>query len=216
MLENIKAVLFDLDGTLIDSMGLWGEIDRKFFAEYGIDMPSDLANQIGGMSMRETAEYFHDVMHFPCSVESMLDRWNQQAYQAYRYDLAFKPGAENFLKLLKERNIKTAIATSNSTELVDAVYENLGLSDYIDLYVTSHEVPRGKPSPDVYLLAAKRLDVSPEDCLVFEDILPGIQAGKSAGMKVCTIFDEHSRGDEKKKQDLADYYIHDFNDLKGI
>ena len=105
------------------------------------------------------------------------------------------------------------IATSNSRELVENVMQVHGLSEYFDCIVTGCEVEKGKPSPDIYLEAARRCRVITEKCLVFEDIIPGIQAGKAAGMKVCAVYDEYSVHQDEEKHRLADYYTYGFREL---
>lgn len=213
MLKNIKAVIFDLDGTLIDSMWLWKDIDIAYFAEKGLEMPEDLQQQIEGMSMRETATYFKKTFGIRDDEETMMATWNQMAMDMYANRITYKKGAEAFLRLLKERNMKTGIATSNSRELLHAVSEKLQLHKYIDCFLTGNEVAHGKPFPDVYLEVARRLHVEPEDCLVFEDVLPGIMAGRNAGMKVCAIYDDYSKDVTEEKKQSADYYIQDFRDI---
>ena len=106
------------------------------------------------------------------------------------------------------------IATSNSRELVENVMQVHGLSEYFDCIVTGCEVEKGKPSPDIYLEAARRCRVIPEKCLVFEDIVDGINAGRAAGMRTCAVDDNCSRTSEAEKKKLADYYIMDFSDIR--
>lgn len=213
MLNNINAVLFDLDGTLIDSMWVWKQIDIDYLASKKKIMPKDLQRKIEGMSMRETALYFQREFGISDSIETMMDTWNHMAMDTYASKVTYKHGAEEFLKFLKSRGIKTGIATSNSRELLQAVSDHLKLHRYIDCFLTANEVKRGKPSPDIYLEVARRLDVLPTECLVFEDILPGIFAGKAAGMKVCAIYDEYSEDVTSEKKKQSDYYVNDYTEI---
>lgn len=213
MLKNIKAVLFDLDGTLVDSMWVWKQIDIDYLTSKNKEMPGDLQRQIEGMSMVETARYFKKTFGIRDSEEVMMQTWNQMAMDVYANQVKYKPGAEAFLQLLREKKIKTGIATSNSKELLSAVAKHLNMQHYIDCFLTGNEVAHGKPSPDIYLEAASRLQVSPSQCLVFEDIVAGIMAGKNAGMRVCAIEDEYSADQRKLKQETADYYTDDFRHL---
>ncbi|WP_099468259.1 HAD family hydrolase [Konateibacter massiliensis] len=213
MLDNVKAVLFDLDGTLIDSMSVWKEIDIQFLGGYGIELPGDLQNSIEGMSFTETAQYFKNRFQFKESVEEIKGIWNQMAYEHYTTCVQLKEGALGFLQYLKENKIKTGISTSNSNELVQGVLKAKHIEHLFDTVTTACEVNAGKPSPDIYLATAKRLHVRPEDCLVFEDIPMGILAGKNANMRVCTIYDDFSKDQEVKKRKLADYYINTFQEV---
>ena len=108
------------------------------------------------------------------------------------------------------------IATSNSAELVGAVYDALSLKDYIGVITTGCEVAKGKPAPDVFLETARRLKVDPADCLVFEDVPSGIQAARNAGMAVIAVDDENSKHLREQKRDLADAFITDYEDLYHV
>lgn len=213
MLNNIDAVIFDLDGTLVDSMWMWKQIDIDFLNKRGIDLPEDLQKAISGMSFTETAAYFKERFHLGESVEEIKAEWNEMAYEKYMNETPLKPGVLNFLKDLKAKGIKTGIATSNSRHLVEAVTRQLGINIYFDEIRTSCEVSKGKPAPDIYLLVASELGVDPARCLVFEDIEEGIMAGKNANMRVCAIEDEFSMSQKEVKIQLADYYIKNYDEV---
>ena len=213
MLTGKKAVIFDLDGTLIDSMAMWEDIDIEYLARFGLTVPEDLQRTISGMSFTETAVYFKETFQLPVSIEEIKDAWNEMAMYKYVHEVPLKTGALDFLKSLKEKGIKTGIATSNSVELVEAVLESLQIAQYFDEIHTSCEVPKGKPEPDIYLFVAKCLCVDPKQCLVFEDVPEGIMAGKRAGMQVCAIEDDFSKFMVEEKKKLADYYIMDYTEI---
>lgn len=213
MLENIDAVLFDLDGTLVDSMWMWREIDIEYLGRFGISLPEGLQTEIEGMSFSETAKYFKERFAIPDSIEKMKADWNQMAWDKYAHQVPFKEGAREFLEYCHENGIRLGIATSNSRELVENVMRVHGVFEYFDGIVTGCDVNRGKPAPDVYLEAARVCRTAPERCLVFEDIVPGIQAGKAAGMKVCAVQDPYSLYQEEEKHRLSDYYIKDYFDI---
>ena len=214
MLENIEAVLFDLDGSLVDSMWIWRDIDIAYLARFGIPLPEGLQEDIGGMSFTETALYFKNRFQIPDSVETIKEDWNRMAWDKYTHQVPLKRGAAEFVMYCHKKKMKMGIATSNSRELVENVMQVHGLTGYFDCIVTGCEVEKGKPAPDVYMEAARRCKVKPENCLVFEDIVDGIQAGKAAGMKVCAVDDKCSRAQEAEKRKMADYYITDFSDIR--
>jgi len=216
MLTNYDTFIFDMDGTLVDSMGLWAEIDKKFFADRNMPYPETLTKDIEGLSMVETAEYFISNFGLKESKEELMDIWNDMAADFYRTKIDMRDGAIDFLKYLKKQGYKTALATSNSRELVDVCFEANGLNDLIPVVVTANEVEHGKPAPDVYLKACDMLSSHPSKCLVFEDVLAGIQGGKAAGMSVCCIDDIHSKADYDEKVKLADFYIKNYLDLDVI
>lgn len=212
----MKAVIFDLDGSLVDSMWIWKAIDMEYLGKFGIELPPDLQDSIGGKSFTETAIYFKERFQIPDSLEQIKEDWNRMAYDKYANEVPLKPGVREFLDYCREHQIRLGIATSNSRELVDNIVRTHELIDYFDCVMTGCEVAKGKPAPDIYLAVAKQLEVAPADCLVFEDIVQGIQAGKAAGMQVCAVDDAFSRAQEKEKRNLADYYIHHYNEVMDI
>lgn len=213
MLKDKKAVIFDLDGTLVDSMWMWEEIDVEFLQQNGCVLPTDLHRQIEGMSFSETARYFKERFSLPQSLEEIKETWVQMSLHKYQHQVPLKDGAREFLDYLKKMGIKTGIATSNGRVLVDAVLEALNISSYFQAVATACEVAAGKPAPDIYLKVASSLAVQPEACLVFEDIPAGIVAGKRAGMTVCAIDDRFSEHLKEEKISLSDYYIQNYFEL---
>lgn len=214
MLTGKKAVIFDMDGSLVDSMWIWTEVDDIYMEKYQLTMPENFHKDIEGMSFTETAQYF--VNTFPqlhCTVEEVKQEWQQMTMELYCTKVPLKPGAEVFLKRMKESGIRLGIATSNTRSLAEAVLNALHIREFFDTVRTSCEVAKGKPAPDVYLKAAEDLQVDPSECLVFEDVPSGILAGKRAGMTVCAVDDAFSRPYEKEKRDLADYYIYDYAEV---
>ena len=211
MLENVDAVIFDLDGTLVDSMWMWKEIDIEYLGGMGIEYPEDLHSCIDGMSFTETAVYFKERFNTPEDVDSIKDTWNEMARDMYAHRVGLKPGVAGFLEKLKNRGIKTGVASSNSMELVLTVLEALNIRKFFDEIHTSCEVEHGKPFPDIFLLVAERLGVAPGKCLVFEDIIPGIKAAHAANMKVCAVYDSFSEADDDQKREMADYYLTDYS-----
>lgn len=210
LLLDKEAVIFDLDGSLVDSMWMWERIDIEYLGKFGIPMPKDLQRQIEGMSFNETAQYFKSHFHLPDSLEQIKEDWNRMAWDKYRHEVPLKPGAAAFLEQCRKDGVRLGIATSNSRELVETIAEVHGLREYFSCIMTACDVKKGKPAPDIYLAVAGALGVSPKNCLVFEDIVPGIMAGKNAGMEVCAVEDAYSYDQREEKQLLADYYIEDF------
>jgi len=213
LLRGKSAALFDMDGTLIDSMGIWGDIDVDFLGERGIPVPVDLQKNIEGMSFSETAQYFKSTFGLSESEEELKQIWNQMAYEKYRTVVPMKPGAAEFLRWLKEHGLATAVCTSNSRELIDMIVEHKGIAPWVDYVVTACEVNAGKPAPDIYLRAAEALGVEPSECVVFEDIPAGLLAGIRAGMSTCAVEDTYSEYCMEEKRQLADFVIHDYMDL---
>ena len=213
LLEGVKAIIFDLDGTLIDSMWMWKQIDIDYLASKGKPFPPNLQETISGMSFSETADYFKKTFELEDDLDVIKKCWNDMAYDMYNTRVTLKEGVKEFLEMIKVRGIKTGIATSNSNELAFSVIKRLGIDAYIDEIHTACEVKRGKPSPDIFLFVAETLGVSPSECLVFEDVLRGIIAGRRAGMRVCACFDPASEYEEEEKERIAHCDIKSFKEL---
>ncbi len=209
----IEAVIFDLDGSMVDSMWVWKSIDIEYLRKFGITLPEDLQASIGGRSFTETARYFKERFGLPDDLETIKADWNRMAWDKYTHEVPLKKGVRELLQYCSGQGIKMGIATSNSRELVENIVSVHHLERFFTCIITGCDVEKGKPAPDIYLAAAQALKVSPENCLVFEDIVHGIQAGKAAGMSVCAVYDRHSEYQEAEKRMLADYYTREFTEL---
>ena len=213
MFKNIKAAIFDLDGTLVDSMWIWEQIDTDFLASKGIPVPANLKEEINHLSFQQTAHYFKDRLSLKESTEELMDTWHHMAYHHYCNDVKLKEGALEFLSYLKQQNIKIGLATSNSMPLLTAALESNNILHFFDEISTTNEVSTGKNNPDVYILSAKKLGVSPEECIVFEDIIEAVNGAKKANMKVVAVYDKAAEHQKESLTKLADKYIMSFNEL---
>ena len=197
-LEKIKALIFDLDGTLVDSMWMWKAIDIEFLGRYGYDCPDDLQRMIEGMSFTETAAYFIRRFRLPLSMDEIKAAWTEMSIDKYRNEVPVKPGAIRLLEYARDHGILCGIATSNGSDMVEAVLTSRNIKPYFQVVTTA---------------CAADLGADPKECLVFEDVPAGALAGKRAGMTVCGVADqaaEHLRGE---MAELADYFIEDFRQL---
>ena len=213
MLNDIKAAIFDLDGTLVDSMWVWAQIDIDYLKEKGYSMPENLRSDIVHLSFSQTAIYFKEKFNLDDSIEKISKDWHDMAFNHYSNNVKLKLGVKDFLNNLKSLKIKIALATSNSIPLLEACLKNNGIYDYFDSITTTDEVSNGKDCPDVYLLAADKLGINPKDCLVFEDILPAVQGAKAANMKVIAVKDDECLDSKEDLLKYADKYIHSFEEL---
>lgn len=210
----MKAYIFDLDGTLLDSMGIWEQIDVDFLAERGLDVPPDYIDAISSLTFPEAARYTIKRFNLSGSVEDLLSEWNSMAIHAYGNTVLMKPYAKEYLYSIKQKGAKLGIATSLPAELYEPALHNHGIIELFDCICSTDEVPNGKTSPDVFLLAAKKLGISPEECIVFEDIPEAIKSAKLAGMTVYGVYDEASKEHWRLIKEIADGIIYDFAELK--
>lgn len=212
-LSQYAAVIFDFDGTLVDSLGMWQKIDDDYLGNFGIEVPADLHEAIAGMSFDETAEYFKDRFDLEDSLDAIKQAWKDMSYEAYAEDIKEIPGAVDFLEYLNEKEIPLALATSNIPAPTNACLGRLGLSDHFDVQCFTGGEIKGKPDPAVYLKAAESLGVNPADCLAFEDTLEGVQSAKKAGMDVVLIKGDWSEETTRKLSEEAPEQIDDYRQL---
>ncbi|MDD3223341.1 MAG: HAD family phosphatase [Clostridium sp.] len=213
MLKNIKAAIFDMDGTIIDSMWVWDTIDKVYLEKIGLKVPGELRNDIKDLSFLETAHYFKNRFNIKDSPEEIMESWNNIAYFHYLNNVKMKPFAKDYLLKIKKLGTKIGLATSNSNLLVETVLKKYDVYNIFDCITTSDEVARGKDFPDIYLLAAKKLQVSPKDCAVFEDILPGILSAKSVGMTTVGVHDFYSDSEKLDIIKNSDMFIENYKNL---
>ncbi|MBT1165294.1 HAD family hydrolase [Bifidobacterium simiarum] len=206
-----RAAIFDLDGTLLDSMRVWTDVDNEFLRRRGLDVPSDYAESIAHLSFDECARYTVERFGLPDSPEDLMDEWNRMAFDAYATTVPLKPHAGEYLRYLKATGAKLAVATSLPPNFREPVLRRLGVFDLFDVLCSVDDVGHvSKDKPDVYLRAASRIGVDPTDCTVFEDILVGIRAVKSVGMTAWAMYDASSRGQWPLICEIADGTMHDF------
>ena len=202
-----------MDGTLVDSMWVWGQIDIDYLHKFGFDVPKDMGKEIEGSSMREVARYFKDRFGINDDLDTIINEWNDMAMYQYGHKVTTKPHVKEFLDYLKNNNIKIGLFTSNSLVLAKEALIANGLIEYFDYITAGCTDIKGKPEPDGYLLTAEKLNVFPDECLIFEDLVNGIQAGINAGMRTCAVKDNYSMYQDVEKKKLADYYIEDYYEL---
>jgi HAD superfamily hydrolase (TIGR01509 family) len=206
----MNAFIFDLDGTLLDSMDVWGKVDVDFLQKRGIAVPPDYMDAISSMSFTECAAYTIKRFGLSITIESLMREWTDMAAYAYGHTVLLKPYAKEYLSTLRERGAKLAVATSLSAELYEPALRSHGVYDWFHVICNSDEAGCGKSRPDVFLLAAKKIGILPCDCIVFEDILTAVKTAKNAGMKVCGVFDKAAVNDWERIKETADYTITDW------
>ncbi len=212
-MNNIKAAIFDLDGTLVDSMGVWNKIDIDFLGKRSIPLPKNLKDDITHLSFQQTAEYFKDRFKLNESTEDIMNEWHEMAYHEYSKNVKLKAGAKEYLEKLKASGIKIGLATSNSIPLLEATLKSNNIYSLFDAITVTDEVKKSKDNPDIYLLSAKKLNVAPEHCMVYEDILPAVNGAKLAGMKVTAVYDDASMDQMDMLKEKCDLYINNYHEL---
>lgn len=212
-MQNTKGAIFDLDGTLLDSMQMWMEIDIRFLKEHGICATDDYSQTVKTLGYRKAAEYMIERYHLPLSVDEVVSRWGAMADEEYATRIRLKEGAEEYIRRLHKSGRKLAIATALTLSSVEFALRSNGIFELFESVTMLHEVSRGKGFPDIYLLAAERLSLKPDECVVYEDILEGISGAKAGGFLVCGVYDDSSMYDWPKIQSVADHAITSWHEL---
>lgn len=185
-MSRIEGVVFDLDGVIVDSEHVWDEVRQRLAEERGGRWHDDASRDMMGMSSLEWSRYMHDVIGLPEPPEEINAEVVQRLVAVYREALPLLDGAVEAVEALAGR-WPLGLASSSNRELIDLVLRVSGLERRFAATVSSEEVPRGKPAPDVYLEAARRLEVAAERCAAVEDSENGIRSAKAAGMRVVAI-----------------------------
>lgn len=208
-----KGAIFDLDGTLLDSMGVWEQIDIRFLQKRHLRATTDYVQAVTPMGFHEAAAYTIARFGLEESADAVIAEWTEMVRSAYAQEIALKPHAKEYLRRLKQQGVKLGIATALTPDLYEAALGRNGVLSFFSAFSHLAEVRHGKGRPDVYLLAAERLSVEPRDCVVFEDIADGIRGAKAGGFRTCGVYDRYSEYEADRLRSLADRYITDFYEL---
>ena len=189
----MKAAIFDMDGTILDSMSVWDGFGQDYLRTIGIEPPENLWQEIRAMSYVETANYFIETFSLPQTSEQLMKIWDEFVFERYERMAKLKPGAKEYIKKLCASGTKICLATATMKFIAQAMLEKHGIAEYFDFVITEEDVGVGKTEPDIYIEAAKRLDEAPSDCIVFEDSLHAIKTAKGAGFPVWGLLDPSAR-----------------------
>jgi HAD superfamily hydrolase (TIGR01509 family) len=189
--ERIEAVVFDMDGVLVDTEHLWDEVREALTEEWGGRYTPEAQEAMMGMSSPEWSRYLHEVVGLREPPEVINAEVVRRMLERYEMDLPVVPGAVEAVRRLAREGYRLAVASSSNRELIDGVLRRLELSELFEVTVSSEEVARGKPAPDVYLETAHRLGLPPGRCAAIEDSASGIRAAHAAGMRVIAYPNRH-------------------------
>lgn len=212
-IKQFKGAIFDLDGTLLDSMHIWHDVDEEFFSRRSLPVAPDYVEVIKNMHLPAAAAYTKEKYGLQDSAEEIVEEWLSLCAEAYKKNVDLKEGVFEFLQFLFENGIKMAFATASEKSVCESTLKKHKIFDLFSSHAYVSEINIGKTEPDIYLLAAERLGVNPENCIVFEDIIEGVRGAKKGGFQVCGVYDKTSAHDESNIRKIADYYIKSFKEL---
>lgn len=212
LLPKIRGVILDLDGTLLDSMGVWQEVDRVFLERRGIALPDDYAAAIAPMGFPAAAAYTRQRFGLAEDETAIMAEWHTLAVDAYANHVGLKHGVLEYLASLRRRGIPFAAATASQAEFYLPTLKRLGIADWFSSVTEISEVSRGKGNPDIYLRAAEKLGREVCDCAVFEDIVPGVRGAAAGGFYTVAVYDEHCANPTLLRA-ICDRYIYSFSEL---
>ena len=178
---TFRGIIFDMDGTLLDSMGMWTSIDRRFLLSHGIEPPADISDIVGKMTIEQACAYYAETFPLGLTPQEVGDEIERMAERAYRQELPLKPHAKEFLSELNRREIPCVLCSVTYRNLLEAALIRLGIADCFRAVLSSEEKAEGKHTPALYLRAAALIGAEPQQIIVIEDALYAARTAKAAG-----------------------------------
>lgn len=211
--HEIKAAIFDLDGTILDSGFIWKEIDRKFFHKRNCEVPAHYSEEIAHIGLQDAARLTKE-KYFPFeNVEDILKEWNETSEDFYQNKIVVKPYVKEFLQYLKEQNIRIGIATANSSSLYIPCLKRNGIFHYFDYIADVDHVKSSKKSSKLYDDVAYHLQTSKSSTAIFEDLSLALKTAKENGYVCIGVHDQYSIVEEEVKEKYCDRFIYSFLEM---
>lgn len=209
----ITGAIFDMDGTLLDSLSIWDDAGALYLKTLGIEAEPGLGRRLFPMSMEEGAAYLRSKYGLHTTKEQIMQGVNAVIAEFYQNSAPLKPHVKSFLDQMQENKIRMAVATSSDLELAEAAFQRLDVLRYFTAILTCTQVGAGKTKPDTYYKAAEALQTDVRDTWVFEDALYAARTAKSAGFRVAGVYDAFGERDWEELQELSDYAMRGFTDF---
>ena len=206
----IRGAIFDVDGTLLDSMPIWEEAGERYLTSREIVPERGLGQRLYPMTMEEGACYLKHTYGLPESTGDIINGINRQIEQFYRYSARLKPGAAEFLEGLRKKGVRLTAATSSDRHLIEAAFTRLGIGPYYERIFTCTEVGEGKDKPKIFREAAACMGTAPEETLVFEDALHAIDTSLGSGFKTVGVYDASSEDRQEEIRAKVHIYMSEY------
>lgn len=212
---KLEAAIFDLDGTLLDSMPIWQGLGENYLLQKKVQPAPGLQDALKTMSLPQAAKHFQSAYGLCEAEETIIGEIETLIADLYRYEVPLKAGAAEYLQTLQEQNVKMCIATATERNLAESALERLGIREYFSTILTSSEVKAGKDNPLIYQRAVEHLGAPLTKTVIFEDALHAIETATAAGFRVVGVYDETAAQDRERIEALTEQYIYSFSDWKG-
>lgn len=210
---RLQSAIFDMDGTLLDSMGMWRGLGGKLARSRGVEPPPDLDLRVAALGLWEGTAYCKEVCGLPGTVEELVKQVWGQIESFYRHEVKPKPGVVEFLSLLKMEGVWMYVATATDRPLAEAALRCAGIEGYFRGMITSQEAGQSKrEGPEIYERALRRLRSNKKDTVIFEDAIHAVRTAKAAGFRVAAVYDPSEPAQEEMRA-LSDYYIESFSEM---
>ncbi len=204
--NDIKAAIFDVDGTLLDSMAVWNDIGERYLKGLGLKSRPGIKEELQSVSLEQGADYLKRNYNLKQTISEIINAVLKIIEDFYRQEAVLKPGVRETLEWFRNHGIKMAVATSGNKTLAKAALMRNGVADYFERIFTCTEIGAGKDEPKIYLEAAEFLGSTPEKTVVWEDALHAAQTAKSAGFTVLGVYDDSSRENISMMRKVCDEY----------
>jgi HAD superfamily hydrolase (TIGR01509 family) len=212
----IKGIIFDIDGVLLDSNGIWKDLGARYLKSIGIRPEAGLNDILFSMSMEQGAGYLKEHYHLKPDIPDILSGISGMLEYFYFFEVKPKSGAKELLKYMKTKGLRMTAATSSPRLHVEKALARNGMLDHLEKIFTNSEVGVSKHSPDIYKAASGYMRTKPEETLVFEDSLYALNTAKASGFVTVGVYDENGETDRDGLKNKGDHYITDLNDFPGI
>lgn len=212
-MKKFKNIIFDLDGTLLDSMKAWHNLGQDYLLQMGINPPDNLNEILASMSMVEAAIYFQNTFRIEVSEEEIIAGVKKIIEEKYKNELKLKPYVREYLQKLKNERVKMCIATASPLSLAKAALKRNEIFDYFSFVSSCDEVGVGKNKPDIFYYAANKLNAAISDIAVYDDADFALITAKEAGFYTVGVFDEFFKDKRKDIEIISDVYIKSFKEL---
>lgn len=204
----IQGAIFDVDGTLLDSMPIWDNAGAIYLKNFGIKAERELGKILFSMSMTEGAQYLHEKYQLPYDIEEIIKGINRTIEDFYLHQVQLKPGVDQFLHEMKQSGIHMTIATSSDRCVIEKALERLKVLHLFERIFTCSEVGAGKNKPNIYIAARESMCSKTSATWVFEDALHALWTAKNAGFKTVGIYDATSEDKQEEIKDISDVYMY--------